>query len=83
MRASEISVMRSHRTGARMTLEGKMGSLTLDVGRWSNCLDRASALPFLDPGRKVTLKSKYEKNRDHLACLGLSRLADLMYSRLR
>ncbi len=51
MRASEISVMRSHRTGARMTLEGKMGSLTLDVGRWSNCLDRASALPFLDPGR--------------------------------
>ncbi len=50
MRALEISVIISHCTGARMIVEGRMGSAVFDVGRW-NCLDRASALPFLDPGR--------------------------------
>ncbi len=51
MRASEISVIISHSTGARMMVEGRMVSAVFDMGRWSNCLDRASALPFLDPGR--------------------------------
>ncbi len=49
----------------------------------SYCLDRASALVFSEPGRYVTVKSKRVKNRDHLACLWLSRLADFRYSRLR
>ncbi|CAJ0962505.1 unnamed protein product [Ranitomeya imitator] len=39
-------------------------------------LERAAALTFLDPGRYETTKSKREKNRDHRACLGFSRLAD-------
>ncbi|CAJ0925925.1 unnamed protein product [Ranitomeya imitator] len=38
--------------------------------------ERASALTFLDSGRYETTKLKREKNRDHRACLGFSRLAD-------
>ncbi|CAJ0964263.1 unnamed protein product [Ranitomeya imitator] len=43
-------------------------------------LERASALTFLEPGRYETTKSKWEKNRDHRACLGFSRLADSRYT---
>ncbi len=46
-------------------------------------LDRASAYVFCVPGWYVTEKSKRVKNNAHFACLWLSILADLRYSRLR
>ncbi len=81
--AWSISVMISHWMGDMMivgeiTFSGWVGSEPI-----SNCRDSASALMFLVPGRYVTVKTKQEKNSDHLACLGLSLRAVLRYSKLR
>ncbi len=81
--ASEISVMISHWIGATMRAGEMMDSLVAGSMDDSYCLERASALVFREPGRYVTVKSKRVKNRAHLACLWLSLLADLRYSRLR
>ncbi len=82
-RASEISVMIFHWMGAGIRV-GEMKDFLVG-GRMddSYCLDRASALVFSEPGRYVTVKLNRVKNRDHLACLWLSHLADFRYSRLR
>ncbi len=53
-----------------------MDSLVVGSMNDSYCLDRASALVFSEPGQYVTMKSYLVKNKDHLACLWLSLLAD-------
>ncbi len=81
--ASVISVMISNWMGARIRAGEMMGSLVGGSMDDSYCIDRASALFFSKPGRYVTMKSNRVKNRDHLACLWLSLLADFTYSRLQ
>ena len=45
--------------------------------------ERASGLPFRDPGLYDREKLKRPRKRAHLACLGVSQLAEGRYSRLR
>ncbi len=81
--ASEISVMISHWMGARIRVGEMMDFLVGGRMDDSYCLDRASALVFSKPWRYVNVKLNRVKNRYHLACLWLSRLANFRYSRLR
>ncbi len=67
-----ISVMMSHWMGARIMVGEIMDSWVSGTMDDSCSLDRASAFVFCVPGRYVTEKSKWVKNKAHLACLWLS-----------
>ncbi len=72
-----ISVMISNWMGARIRAGEMMGSLVGGSVDDSYCI-HATTMKLC---HYVTMKSNRVKNRDHIACLWLSLLADFTYSR--
>ncbi len=71
----------SHVSVEITTFSGKMHSGVTGRSDGSKIRDKVSGLMFLEPGRYERTKSKRPKKSAHRACLELSLLADLIYSR--
>ena len=71
----------SHVSVETTNVSGKIHSGVDGHSEWSKIRDKESGLMFLDPGRYEREKSKRPKKSAHRACLELSLLAVLMYSR--